>query len=145
MGSRKPHIWCLRWHEPGSCVVTWMATSLDSGLHGARSSVCRFGIVFFSFVRKKPCRRQGLAGVFSRTSCLVSTLRSHPFPHERTIASQLALCQLALDAWSAGRRGLAPVLWSAIRTRVPVIECRLDGSSRLGACGWLSCSGVGGC
>lgn len=39
-----------------------MATSLDSGPHGARSSVCRFGIVFFSFVRKNPAEGRGWLG-----------------------------------------------------------------------------------
>ena len=41
-----------------------MAGSPGWGLSGTRSSVCRFGIVFSPSVRKKPCRRQGLAGCF---------------------------------------------------------------------------------
>ena len=87
---------------------------------------------FLVFARKAPCRRRGVAEVVPQTSCLVSTARSHRVPHSQTIARKLSLCQLLLDAWSAGRRGLASVLQSAIGPFVIAFQRRLDGSSWLG-------------
>lgn len=91
-------------------------------------------------VGKNPCRRRGLAGVVEQPSCLVSTACSHRVPHSQTIAKQLSLCQLLLDAWLADLRGLASVLQSASGPSLIAIWWKLGASSCLGLRRGLVCS-----